>query len=199
MKNKPNMNYWEKHYRQGGISGKGSIGKHRDWKWQTINKYIPEINSLVDVGCGDLSFQEGHDYEKYIGIDISQTCIKLNKKMKPHWKFRQSSADKYLKGVKGDVVFCHDLLFHILDEKIYTGILDNLMEYSDKYISIFTWHETPLKKFGIIKKDTDDIYQKYRDFSSYKYRFTKNNFDLICEEKSTVNKYGTLYIFEKVE
>ena len=61
-------------------------------------------------------------------------------------------------GLKGDIVFCHDMLFHILDEDVYLGIINNLLEYSNKYIFIFTWSKNPLKKW--YNNKTQDSYQE---------------------------------------
>ena len=48
--------YWEIHYHLGGTSGAGSVDKYRAWKWEAITTYLPKVEHVVDVGCGDLSF-----------------------------------------------------------------------------------------------------------------------------------------------
>lgn len=189
------MNYWDNRYASGGNSGLGSIGKHKEWKWNTLNNNIENITNIIDVGCGDLSFMDNHTIENYTGIDISNTIIEANKTKHPEWKFICSSADKRISGLKGDVVFCHDVLFHIVDDEVYNNIILNLIEYSNKYISIFTWHKNPLKR--MFRSTDNDSYQAYRDFSKYIPIFENPGFSLICNEKSPCNKYGSLYIFKK--
>lgn len=190
------MNYWENRYKNGGNSGEGSRGNHKKWKWSILDKYIHEIDNIVDVGCGDLAFMKGIDVINYTGIDISQTMINQNKTLKPKWDFICSSADVNINELKGDVVFCHDMLFHILDDGVYKAILENLIEYSNNYISIYTWHSNPLNKW--YKKQKKDSYQAYRDFNQYIPMFETAGFKLIANCKSDVNKYGTMYIFKKV-
>jgi len=78
MKTLDEHNYWEERYLNGDNSGEGSRGKHRAWKWGILNKYIPEMTDVIDVGCGDLAFMENIDVDKYTGIDISQYIINKN-------------------------------------------------------------------------------------------------------------------------
>lgn len=190
------MNYWEQRYKNGGNSGEGSRGKHREWKWSILNKYINGIDNIVDVGCGDLAFMEGIDAINYTGIDISQTMVARNTKIKPEWNFILSSADIKIDGVKGDVVFCHDMLFHIMDDDIYEKILENLIAYSNEYISIFTWNKNPLRKW--FRSVEHDSYQFYRDFNKYIPMFENAGFELIANCKSETSTFGSMYIFKKV-
>ena len=110
--------YWDSHYARGGTSGSGSIGIHREWKWQVITSFLPHIDQVIDVGCGNLSFWEGRHCQNYIGIDISETIIRKNRTLRPEWKFFISSADHFLQGINSKCVFCFDLLFHIMDSII---------------------------------------------------------------------------------
>ena len=71
--------WWERRYAEGRTSGKGSIGRGRAWKWSIIDEFTPEIPSLVDVGCGDLSFWEARFSKSYIGIDIAENIIEENR------------------------------------------------------------------------------------------------------------------------
>ena len=74
------MEYWEQRYSKGDTSGPGSIGKAREWKWSIIDEEIPLIDSVIDLGCGNLAFWEGRCPPKdYVGIDISPTIIRKNR------------------------------------------------------------------------------------------------------------------------
>ena len=103
--------YWETRYRKGGTSGTGSLSDLKKWKWNLIDSFFEEIDDVVDVGCGDLAFWHGKDCKKYVGIDISPHIIELNKKRRPHWQFIASGAQIYHPQVKGNVVFCFDILW----------------------------------------------------------------------------------------
>lgn len=190
--------YWEERYKNGGNSGEGSRGQHREWKWQILESTIVDIDNVIDVGCGDLAFMEGKNIKNYTGIDISKTIIKDNELKYPYWKFICSSADNYINELNGYVVFCHDILFHIIDDDVYYSILDNLTRYSNKYISIYTWHKNPIAWYNIKSHlYGSSKYQKYRLLDNDFHIFNENGFELINMSKSPVNKYGAMYIFKK--
>jgi len=214
------MGYWEDRYRKGGTSGEGSIGEYRKWKWEIIDKYAKSINDVIDVGCGDLSFWEGRNFPNhYTGIDISQTIIERNRKARPNLTFLCSSAEDYLNIGTARIVFCLDVLFHIMEDSVYEKVLSNLTRYSSDWIFIFTWSKNPSSTFqtrpsvaknnmlqGRIKSalahicdnSSDGIFQKYRRFDAYFAIFEKAGFELkAVEQNEQVSKYGSMYVFEK--
>jgi ubiquinone/menaquinone biosynthesis C-methylase UbiE len=133
------MEYWEERYRKGGISGEGSLGEYRKWKWEIIDRYAKRIDDVIDVGCGDLSFWEGRDLPNhYVGIDISNTVIERNRKSRPNLTFLRSPAEDYLNIGTARIVLCLDVLFHIMDDSNYERILTNLTRYSND------WEQDPL-------------------------------------------------------
>ena len=214
--------YWEQRYFTGGTSGPGSVGVEKAWKWCLIDQFVPVLDQVLDVGCGDLSFWEGRNCVDYVGIDISKTVIEKNLMKRPTWQFINANADKRLDGLKKDVVFCLDLLFHIMDTKTFLKILMNLCYYSTNYICIHTWKYNPFdmknqikqlphyllnlkpikainalnKLLGTSKKITDAKYQYFRPLESYLNIFKKYGFNLLITEENP-NKIGALYIFRK--
>lgn len=55
--NQNDRDFWNLRYLDGGNSGKGSIGLNKMWKWSKIRKTLSD--SVLDYGCGDLSFWKG--------------------------------------------------------------------------------------------------------------------------------------------
>ncbi len=206
-------NFWNDRYLAGISSGKGSVGAYRDWKWAIIEQYIGSIDNVVDVGCGDLSFWDGRGCTNYQGIDISKHIISLNKHLKPAWQFFVHGADKYNHNVKGDIVLCLDLLFHILNDNIFRDILTNVCYYSREWIFIFTWQINIFymwkvrksffltRKWGMLfrslihRLDSDNLYQKYRDFSEFFDFFINRGFNLEAIEVPEFDKTSAMYIF----
>jgi hypothetical protein len=212
------MSYWETRYKLGGTSGPGSIGKLQKWKWSVIEKYVQEIVSVIDVGCGDLSFWKGRPIPlSYYGIDISKTIVERNSETYGP-RFICSSADKYVALPKAELVLCLDVLFHIIDEDAFVGILQNLTRYSSSWIFVYTWAQNPfeslkmrlklsamsvskgrlldaLKRIG--DKSSDGLYEKYRDFRRYFSLFEEAGFSLRCQANDSLDKIGTMYIFQK--
>ena len=199
----PEKDFWNKKYAEGGISGKGSIGKYRNWKWGMINQVIGPFKSVIDVGCGDLSFwkhpianriQKQKDFS-YAGIDVSDNIISRNRKFAPKFEFSCSPA-YILKGIaKAQVVLCLDLLFHIMDEFRFELTLDNLCTYSKDWIVIYTWHKNPFELQGVV---TDGISQYYRPLSFYSHIFEMNEFELQDMIKVPFDEFGRLYFFRKL-
>jgi len=214
--------YWEQRYSSGGTSGLGSISKAKVWKWSVIEQFVPVLNHVVDVGCGDLSFWEGKECIDYVGIDISKTVIGENMKKRPKWLFIHTNSEKRINGIKKEVVFCMDVLFHIMDTKKFLKIIHNLCHYSEKYIFIHTWKNNPFNKryqiklflrylvnlkitsalyalkdlLSASKKITDGKYQYFRPIEDYLHVFTEQGFNLL-EIKENPDKFGALYIFAR--
>lgn len=217
------LSYWDQHYGEGGISGEGSIGDYRNWKWQIIKKYTDNsenLGSVIDVGCGDISFWQGKTCQDYLGIDISKTIVEKNQAKRPEWTFVCDSADVH-KDIKADYVFCFDILFHIMDDNMYEKILKNIISYSRNMIFIYTWIRNPLNdrmvkrtiRYNLLKKlklllflksylvdlTTDHYYQTYRDFNKYYHLFESGGFDLVATEPIPIDDFGAMYIFKKKE
>ncbi len=137
--------YWEARYRAGGASGAGSIGAVRAWKWSAIEGHIGALNHVLDVGCGDLSFWEGRNCPRYLGIDLSETILRKNRLKRPGWSFVCADAARTLR-VHAEVVFCMDVLFHILEESRFRAIVANLCAYTDQWLFVCTWGRNPFAR-----------------------------------------------------
>jgi hypothetical protein len=139
--------YWENHYKCRGSSGEGSVGNNREWKWRTIMLYAQEIDDVIDIGCGDLSFWEDCKLapkpSRYLGLDVSSTIIDRDRREYPDRSFRVADARTPILGLKARIVLCLDLLFHIMDDDTFVRILENLCDYSLDWIFVFTWCRNP--------------------------------------------------------
>ncbi len=182
---------WNVHYRLGGSSGLGSVGLSRSWKWSVIGKHVARVDEVVDVGCGDLSFWEGRDCLHYVGIDSSSYIIKKDRLNRPNWSFVESRGERSL-AVSGRVVFCLDVLFHVLDDDVFELIIKNLCAYSSEWIFVHTWYKNRLGD-----KKSDGIYQVFRPLDLE--LFARLGFDCVAEEiaPQEVNPYGAMYVFKK--
>ena len=186
-------------------------------------QYAPFLQSVVDVGCGDLSFWEGRECENYTGIDFSNPIIKKNMIHRPNWKFICANAEIEIKDLHKEAVFCMGVLFHIMDLKTYIQILNNLCTYSDNYIFIYTWINNPfryeakiarfiyaLSKLKIIwalkllrKAFSSDMfsdghYQFYRPIEKQFGLFIRRGFTLVGLERHP-NNVGAVYVFKKTK
>jgi hypothetical protein len=140
--------YWEHRYGCGGSSGPGSVGTEREWKWSIIDSHVKDLDDVVDIGCGDLSFWEDRSLNlprdfHYFGLDISRSVIERNRTRHSGWTFQVGNASEPIPNLQGRIVLCLDVLFHILDDAAYTRILDNLACYSLEWIFASTWSRNP--------------------------------------------------------
>lgn len=196
--------FWDKRYSEGGTSGKGSIGKYRNWKWNKIKEILGmDFKSLIDVGCGDLSFLK-HPIAnkilkkkgfKYMGIDRSEHIIKRNRKLAPHLKFIHASSHIEQTDLRSPVVLCLDLLFHLMDDAEYELTIENLCKYSHQWIIIYTWKKNP---FELQNVSTNGVYQKWRPLGEVNHVFLHNDFYLKRFFDSPFDQFGRMYFFKRL-
>ena len=194
--------FWNEKYAKGEISGQGSIGIYRNWKWNKIRKVVGlDINSLIDVGCGDLRFWNHPAAKrvlkkrifKYIGIDISSEIIERNAKKYPNLKFVCSPAHLEINRVRSEIVFVLDLLFHIMDKGEFELIIENCCRYTNNFLVIYSWCRNPFG-LGLV---SDGVSQYYRNLEDYRHIFNRNDLALIREYKVPYDPYGKMYFYKR--
>jgi len=184
-----NRAWWEHHYRVGGHSGQGSVGKYRDWKWGVIELYVSEITDadIIDVGCGDLTFWEGRNCAKYLGIDWSEFIIAKNRELRAGWSFTALPAEQYIPGITAMVVFCFDLLIHIEKAATFRKIIENLCRYSKDLIFVYGWNDPHL----------DDGWSCfYHPLEAHMDVFRQARFRLLARHDD-IQGIGAIYVFRK--
>ncbi len=190
MDETPEKRYWDERYARGRPSG----GYSYPWKWGVIEEFLPVVDHVVDVGCGDLLFWEGRDCEDYTGIDTSEIIIARNRAKRPRWRFINAPAEERIRDLKKPVVLCISVLYHIMSEERYIKILENLCHYSSRWILIYTWIENPFgnRYMGPL---TDGVYQYFRRFEEYLHIFEEKGFSLIAVGRNP-DGIGAFYVFE---
>lgn len=172
-----------------GTSGAGSIGEMREWKWRIIRQYLPIVNHVIDFGCGDLSFWYNKPCSDYIGLDISKRILERNKK-KFKRKFIYWDQDSIIENLERPTVLCIDVLFHILDEKIFIKTLINICRCSTEFIFISTWKDNPM-----YPEVTDREHQYYRSLEEFIYIFEMYGFKLLGVHTHT-NGINAMYVLK---
>ncbi len=181
--------YWDTHYRTGGESGRGSVGSFRKWKWKVINQYLNiKDKSVLDVGCGDLSFVKGKKFHDYLGLDISPTIIERNREKRPDLNFFVNDVTRpNLQAKQYDVVLCMDLLFHIMTDEGFENLLRNLSHWTGEYLFLINWCNNPLPY-------RNDNYQYFRNLISW---FDKlPDLELIGTHQKRGDPWNMLYVFK---
>ena len=176
--------YWDQRYADGKTSGSGSYGEPADKKINDILKLVGDnkIDSILDIGCGD--FNVGNIINKalkpktYIGLDISDEVLKMNKSKYPDVKFEEID---YSKTGKYDLVLCLDVLYHAIDD--YDKLCDFIKRQDSKYFAIQQLIEDKKKVDYIVKKEFN-----YKEFLQ----------GYTVEKKVSKGENTYLYLYKKI-
>lgn len=206
--------YWNERYAAGGTSGPGSVGALRDWKRGVVLSTAGPLTSVIDIGCGDLSFWDGCPPAQYTGLDLSTVIIARNQRRFPDRRWICGAASVH-PPVSAPVVLCFDVLFHILDETEFRRTLASLCACSEQWIFIYTWHTNPIPalrwqiRFDLLQHlrfralaatfgdlTSDQTYEKFRNLQEYLPIFAAAGFDL--HRFAPYDQIGGMYVFRRV-
>ena len=114
---------WGKDSKGEGTSGPGSYVYNAlpyiDYLQKFLKQY--DIQSVVDVGCGDWRLSQHIDWEdrSYVGIDVVKKIIKKNQKsfFSPKRTFIHGDFQN-IDLPKGDLLICKDVLQHLSNKEV---------------------------------------------------------------------------------
>lgn len=112
-----NRNFWNSRYTTNMKlgSGTGSRGVNLKMKEDLVKQIIlhDEINSVLDIGCGDCEVNKNIDIPNYTGFDVSDVIVKMNSKKFKDRKFVNGGFNQIIENnVSADLVICFDVLIH---------------------------------------------------------------------------------------
>lgn len=196
--------FWDDHYKQGKNSGTGSYSHLAEFKAEIINNFLLEkhIDRTIELGCGDGNQLSMINYKEYVGIDVSETIINLNKE-----KFSSDVSKQFytineinvFSQQKYDLALSLDVIFHLNEDEVYHNYMDILFNISNKYVIIYSsnheeftaWPEFRNRKFMKIVQEKYSTEWKLIDFIPNRYPFELGN-----EEKTSPSDF---YIFKKIK
>lgn len=164
--------YWENRYKMNGTSGAGSYGILCDFKAKIINEFISknDIKSVVEFGCGDGNQLKTFNCNTYTGYDVSQSVINKNiETYKLDSTKRFYLYDNY-NGEKFDLVLSLDVIFHLVEDDVFSVYMKKLFDSSYKYVIIYSSNGQITTKLSEHLKD--------REFTKWVYDNIPN-FDLV--------------------
>ncbi|MGN6415931.1 MAG: class I SAM-dependent methyltransferase [Pseudobacter sp.] len=162
-------NYWESRYQKGGNSGSGSYGKLADFKARILNEFVKEnqINTVIEFGCGDGHQASLATYPNYVGLDVSATVIKQciekfkNDPSKSFFLYDQECFSDKFGFLKCDLSLSLDVLYHLVEQKVYDQYLINLFASGKQYVIVYSSnvHIPPANEMSheFHRKFTDDV------------------------------------------
>ncbi len=192
MTEQEERDYWNQRYASGRPSGKEpeEVAQRNRKIWRAIERELPEVNHIIDVGCGDLRIWGDRDCEDYVGTDIVMEIVQKNKNERPSWKFICGAAEQLIPDLTRENVFCLNLVYHILSPQSLNRVVRNLCRYAKKRIFIYSWIRNPFAP-----KVTDGKYQYYHPMGRLLPLFNREGFELTSVE--FIEDPSALYIFRK--
>lgn len=132
--------YWIERYQTGGDSGEGSYNELAEFKAEIVNQFVEQknIKSVIEFGCGDGNQLKLCEYPAYIGFDISPDAIDRcqNKFENDNTKdFRLISS---YKNETSELTLSLDVIFHLVEDKVFDEYMRRLFEASEKYVIIYS-------------------------------------------------------------
>ncbi len=165
--------YWEERYRSGGNSGPGSYDVLARYKGVVLNFFTRQrkLKSIAEMGSGDGNQLQYFDFPLYTGFDVSRTAIERTKAMyasKPGYDFiwmDDPSLDWELHEDNYDCALSLDVLYHLVDDRVFEAYLDRLFTLSSRYVVIYASNFDAADKRGANhvrhRKFTDFIESRY--------------------------------------
>jgi SAM-dependent methyltransferase len=138
-------NYWESRYTRGGTSGSGSYGDLAHFKAKVINEFVAQngVTSVIEFGCGDGNQLKLAEYPKYIGLDVSATVIRRcisefqDDKTKSFFLYLGDCFYDNDHTFYTDLSLSLDVIFHLVEQRIYEQYLKHLFAAAGKYVIIY--------------------------------------------------------------
>ena len=129
--------YWIQRYAAGNTSGPGSHGRLASYKADYVNNFIHNnrISSVAEFGVGDGNQLSRMNYPiKFKGYDISEDLLcRLRVRFPQHqFELAWNKVDRFDLGVSMDVIY------HLIEDDIYSDYMHNLFEASLHYVIIYS-------------------------------------------------------------
>ena len=148
------LEFWNKQFKENGNVGWGSVPQF-EWfqkKQDALESIANKDLKILEIGCGDFSVLKDvflRNPMRYTGIDGSIEMIEHNKKLiqgSTDIEFIHKQFSDLVKEKVSDfsVIIAFDVLFHIVDDKLYTDLVKWIFAQKAKYV-LLTYHEIDKK------------------------------------------------------
>jgi hypothetical protein len=138
--------YWERRYAGGGTSGAGSSGEVAAYKAAFLNSFVAthDVASVIEFGCGDGEQLALARYPSYIGLDVSSTALRrclerfAGDTSKTFLPYTSGAFADPLGRLRCDLALSLDVIFHLVEDDVYTQYLADLFASAGRYVIIFS-------------------------------------------------------------
>lgn len=193
--------YWDTRYLKKQNSGSGSYGRLAIFKAQIINNFVSShnIQSVIDMGCGDGNQLALAKYPSYIGFDVSDKAIAICKK-----KFRGDKSKRFLNtktlqkshDFKANLVLSLDVIYHLIEDDVFEEYMQTVFSLSDTYVIIYSSnYEERIAEHVRCRVFTDWVKTEQLDFELME--IIKNEFPF-DENHPTTTSMSDFYVYKKI-
>ncbi len=201
------INYWEERYALGGNSGIGTYNqKLAEFKASVLNDLVEKenMNSVIEFGCGDGHQLRFAKYPSYIGLDVSKAavskCQKLfeNDSTKSFFLYDSLHFDDKKSLFIADMSISIDVIYHLVEDRIYYAYLKHLFNSSRKLVAIYSWNFENRDKFKMYIRPrvfTKDVEKKFPEWHLWK---TIPNLYPAIKYGENEGSFSDFYIYRKL-
>lgn len=190
--------YWNERYKNNRNSGAGSYGRLAEFKAEVINKFVADrdIQTVIEFGCGDGNQLTLANYPIYIGYDVSDHIVKQCKALFEYDHLKNFyHISEYSPSVTADLTLSLDVIFHLVEDKVFEDYMTKLFETSNRYVIIYSSNNKNMKsKAPHVRHRT---FTDWIDSSTWKqivFVTNKYPFDPIHPDTTS---FADFYIYEK--
>ena len=139
------IKFWERHYRAGGRSGEGSYGRLAEFKAEVMKRLIAEheVESVIELGCGDGNQLAMIDYPRYSGFDVSPAAVNRCRdrfSADPSKKFHVYVPGAEL-GATAEMAVSLDVVYHLIEDDLYDRYMRDLFASATDLVVIYSSDE----------------------------------------------------------
>jgi len=172
--------------------------KIKNYYLKTINSYIKDTRSVIDVGCGSglttNLFAQHHPNVEFTGIDMSQgiyyAAAFANKHQIKNVSFYHHDLLDYDTEKKYDLVICQGVLHHIPDQM---GAINKLQQLTAPggilIVGVYHPWGKILKKFLKLSYSGSDILKQDQTCNPYEISYNKKKICSLFDQFQFVSAY----------
>ena len=194
--------YWEDRYVRGGNSGAGSYNDLAIFKASVINTFVKDhaVKSIIDYGVGDGNQLTLLDLSGilYTGVDVSQIAVDRCKALFSDDATKQFyNTDHFEAGRTADLVLSCDVLYHLIEDRVFQDYVGELFRRSNNYVIIYArdadLNHAPHVKF---RKFTPYIASHHPDFVLHSHIPNKYP-QLVIGQQNDTTSPSDFYIYKR--
>ena len=182
----------------------GSYGHLARYKAEIINEFVAlrRIKSVIEFGCGDGNQLSLANYPSYIGLDVSKTAIQNCASLfgadstKAFFLYIPEKFDSIADGHSGELGISLDVVYHLVEDKMFNLYMKHLFEASERYVIIYSSDHDEIIKGSHVRHRR---FTEYIEMNFKRWRLTQrqeNRYPSI-QYGSETGSFADFYFFEK--